>query len=83
MKSNVKLSVMVPSDSAIEHYLWQHPMFTTISDSTESNPTVLFSYEGKIPPLAKISELLAMFEPEQYNISKSETGFFFVVWPSE
>ena len=80
MKSNVKLTIMVPSDSAIEHYLWQHPMFH-IKDETSAS--VCFSYGGVIPPLAKISQLLAMFEPAQYTISKSMTGFSFIVWPNE
>ena len=80
MKSNIKLTIMVPSDSAIEHYLWQHPMFT---QTDESSASVVFSYGGVIPPLAKISQLLAMFELEQYTISKSLTGVSFIVWPSE
>ena len=80
MKSNVKLTIMVPSDSAIEHYLFQHPMFD-IKDETSAS--VYFSYGGAIPPLAKISQLLAMFEPAQYTISKSMTGFSFIVWPNE
>lgn len=78
MKS--KLSIMVPHDSAFEHYLWQHPMFTMTDNSSAS---VVYIYGGVIPPLAKISQLLAMFEPQQYTISKSMTGFSFIVWPSE
>lgn len=79
MKS--KLSIMVPSDSAIESYLSHQPVVYRITE--ESSASVVFSYGGTIPPLAKISQLIAMFEPQQYTISKSMTGFSFIVWPSE
>ena len=75
-----KLSITVPFDSAIERYLWQDPVFA-ITD--KSCALVVYSYGGDIPPLAKISQLLAIFEPEQYTISKSLTGISFIVWPSE
>ena len=78
MKSSIKLTIMVPTDSAIDRYLWLHPMFT-ITD--KSCATVVYSYGGDIPPFAKISQLLVMFEPEQYTISKSLTGISFIVWP--
>ena len=77
MKTNHKLTITIPTDSAIEHYLWQHPMFTQTDNSSD---LVVFSYDGVIPPLAKISQLLAMFEPTEYTISKSTTGISFIVW---
>lgn len=75
------LSIMVPSDSAIESYLSHQPVVYRITQETSAS--VVFSYGGTIPPLAKISQLLVMFEPAQYTISKSMTGFSFIVWPNE
>lgn len=76
MKS--KLSIMVPNDSVIDHYLYEHPSFTMTQNSPES---VVYVYDGYFQPLAEISVLLSKFEPQQYTISKSMTGFLFVVLP--
>lgn len=73
-----KLSITVPSDSAIASYLSQQP--TVYLYFGESNGSEDFSYEGVLPPLAKISQLLAVFTPSEYTISKSTTGFSFIVW---
>lgn len=71
------LSVMVPNGSGICHYLQKH-MFYHLYAKT---PTyVSYEYVGSIPPLAKISQLLAMFEPLEYTISKSTTGISFIIW---
>lgn len=76
-----KLSITVPFDSEIEHYLSQQHVVYRMTDVTSS--TMVFSYDGVMPSLAKISQLLAMFEPAQYTVSKSMTGFSFIVWPNE
>ena len=73
-----KLSIMVPNDSVIDHYLYEHPGFTMTQNLPDS---VVYSYGGYLPPLAEISVLLSKFEPKQYTISKSLTGFSFIVWP--
>lgn len=73
-----KLSIYVPSESAIEQYLSSQQVVYRLTDV--SSATMVFSYDGIIPPLAKISQLLAMFEPLEYTISKSTTGFAFIVW---
>lgn len=73
-----KLSIYVPSESAIEQYLSSQQVVYRLTDVTSA--TMVFSYDGVIPPLAKISQLLAMFEPSEYTISKSTTGFAFIVW---
>lgn len=75
-----KLSIMVPNDSVIDHYLYDHPMFTMTDNSSAS---VVYAYGGYLPPLAEISVLLSKFYPQQYTISKSMTGVSFIVWPSE
>lgn len=74
-----KLSILVPSDSSIEMHLSSLPHLYRVVGKTYAS--VEFSYGGVIPPLAKISELLAMFQPEHYHISKSTTGFSFIVCP--
>lgn len=74
-----KLTILVPSDSTIEMYLSRFPHSYRVVNKTYAS--VEFSYSGVIPPLAKISELLAQFQPEQYHISKSTTGFSFIVCP--
>lgn len=74
-----KFSILVPSGSAIELHLSSLPHLYRVVDKTYASSE--FSYGGVIPPLAKISELLAMFQPEQYHISKSTTGFSFIVCP--
>lgn len=73
-----KLSIYVPSESAIEQYLSSQQVVYRLTDVTSAN--MVFSYDGVTPPLAKISQLLAMFEPSAYTISKSTTGFSFIVW---
>lgn len=73
-----KLSIYVPSESAIEQHLSSQQVVYRLTDVTPA--TMVFSYDGVIPPLAKISQLLAMFEPSEYTISKSTTGFAFIVW---
>lgn len=73
-----KLSITVPSDSAIASYLFQQPVLYPMTEA--ASESVVFSYDGTIPPLAKISQLLAMFSPSEYTISKSTTGFSFIVW---
>lgn len=73
-----KLSIYVPSESAIEQYLSSQQAVYRLIDVTSA--TMVFSYDGVIPPLAKISQLLAMFEPSEYTISKSTTGFAIIVW---
>lgn len=80
MKKESKLTVTVPTDTNIDAYLWTHPMFLKVDDSSES---ACYEYGGFIPPLAKISQLLAMFEPTEYTISRSTTGFSFIVWSNE
>lgn len=72
-----KLSIIVPNDSVIYHYLQKHMFYR----SYEETPTLTsYEYVGSIPPLAKISQLLAMFEPSEYTINKSTTGISFIVW---
>ena len=73
-----KLSIIVPNDSAIEAYLFQQSVLYPITK--ETSDSVVFSYEGVYPPLAKISLLLAMFDPSEYTISKSTTGISFFVF---
>ena len=73
-----KLSILVPSDSAIERHLSNLSHLYRIVRVTSAS--VDFSYVGYLPPLAKISELLAMFEPSEYTISKSTMGVSFIVW---
>lgn len=73
-----KLSITVPSDSAIAAYLLQQPSIYLYFG--ESNDSEDFSYEGILPPLAKISQLLSVFNPSEYTISKSTTGISFIVW---
>lgn len=73
-----KLSINVPSESAIEQYLSSKQVVYRLIDVTYA--TMVFSYDGVIPPLAKISQLIAMFTPSEYTISKSTTGFVFTVW---
>ena len=73
-----KLSIHVPSDSTIGMYLSNIPhLYRIVGRTSES---VEFSYGGMMPPLAKISHLLSMFEPSEYTISKSTTGTSFIVW---
>lgn len=76
-----KLTITVQSDSAMERYLTSLSHTYHVID--ESSESVCFDYVGFVPPLAKISQLLAMFEPELYTINKSMTGFSFIVWPNE
>lgn len=75
-----KLSIMVPNDSVMDHYLYDHPQFTMTENSLDS---VVYIYSGYLQPLAEISVLLSMFELEHYTICKNSTGFSFVVWPSK
>lgn len=75
-----KLSILVPSDSAIDLHLSSLPHLYSAVCKTYASAE--FSYDGVIPPLAKISELLAMFQPDQYHIRKSTTGFSFIVCPN-
>ena len=74
-----KLTIMVPNDSVIDHYLYEHPLFTMTQNSPDS---VVYTYCGIIPPLAKISRLIGMFELKQYIISKGLTGCSFIVLSS-
>lgn len=76
-----KLTITVQRDGAMESYLFSLPHTYHVID--ESSESVCFDYGGFIPPLAKISELLAMFEPAEYTISRSTTGFSFIVWSKE
>lgn len=76
-----KLVIAIPRDGALESYLFSLPHTYHVVD--ESSESVLFEYGGIIPPLAKISELLAMFQPAEYTISRSTTGFSFIVWSKE
>lgn len=80
MKKESKLTVTVPSDTNIDVYLWTNPIFLKVDHSSEM---ACYEYGGLIPPLAKISQLLAMFEPTEYTISRSTKGFFFIVWSNE
>ena len=74
-----KLSIFVPSDSAIELHLSNLPhLYSCIGKKFASTE---FSYDGSIPPLAKTLELLAMFQPEQYTIMRHKTGVSFIVCP--
>lgn len=73
-----KLSIYVPRESAIEQYLSSQQVVYRLTDVTRTN--MVFSYDGVIPPLAKVSQLLAMFQPSEYTISKSTTGFAFIIW---
>ena len=73
-----KLSITVPFNSAIAAYLSQQPFKYLYLG--ESNNQEDFSYEGALPPLAKILQLLAVFNPLEYTISKSTTGISFIVW---
>ena len=76
-----KLTITIQRDGAFESYLFSLPHTYHVID--ESSESVCFEYGGFIPPLAKISELLAMFEPAEYTISRSTTGFSFIVWSKE
>lgn len=76
-----KLTITIQRDGAMESYLFSLPHTYHVID--ESSESVCFEYGGVIPPLAKISELLAMFQPAEYTISKSYTGFSFIVWSKE
>lgn len=73
-----KLSITVPCDSAIQQYLSSQQVVYRLTDVAPHH--MVFSYDGVIPPLAKISQLLAMFQPSEYTISKSTTGTSFIVW---
>lgn len=72
-----KLSIMVPCDSVIDRFLSHQPVAYRITELTSA--FVTFSYFGVIPPLAKISQILAKFEPSEYTISKSTTGISLIV----
>lgn len=72
-----KLLITVPKDSAIAQFLYQQPLVYRVIDLTSTS--VVFSYGGVIPPLAKISLFLSFYEPSEYTIDKSTTGFSFIV----
>lgn len=76
-----KLTITIQRDSSLESYLFSLPHTYHVLD--ESSESVCFEYDGIIPPLAKISELLAMFQPAEYTISKSYTGYSFIVWSND
>lgn len=76
-----KLSIIVPADSAIAHYLSHQPVAYRITEVTSSS--VIFSYLGSIQPLSRISLLITFFDPSEYTIEKSASGFFFIVWSKE
>lgn len=76
-----KLTITIQRDGALESYLFSLPHTYHVID--ESSESVCFDYGGFIPPLAKISELLAMFEPAEYTISRSTIGFSFIVWSKD
>ena len=71
-----KLTIMVPNDSVIDHYLHHHMFYHSYA---ETHTNVSYEYVGSIPPLAKISQLLAMFDPSEYIISKGINGIVFIV----
>ena len=71
----VKLTINVPLDSSMERYLSNLNYYFS-EDSSES---VTYLYTGSLPPLVKITELLALFDPAEYTISKSDAGFSFIV----
>lgn len=73
-----KLTITIQRHGALESYLFSLPHTYHVLE--ESSGSVCFEYGGFIPPLAKISELLAMFDPAEYTISRSTTGFSFIVW---
>lgn len=75
------LTISVPKDNPMADYLSKFRFTYRLVD--ENSASVCFSYGGVVPPLSQISLLLAKFEPEQYTISKSMTGFSFIVWPNE
>lgn len=75
-----KLTITIPRHGTIESYLFSLPHFYTVIE--ESSVSVCFLYDGSIPPLVKISELLALFVPEEYTIRKDSFGFTFIVWPT-
>lgn len=74
-----KLTILVPSDSAIDMHL--SSLSHLYRDVGKRCGSAEFLYDGVIPPLAKISELLAMYHPEEYHIIKSKSGFTFIVCP--
>lgn len=76
-----KLTITIQRDCALESYFFSLPHTYHVID--ESSESVCFVYGGLIPPLAKISELLAMFQPAEYTISKSYTAFSFIVWSND
>lgn len=76
-----KLTITIQRGGALESYLFSFPHTYHFID--ESSESVCFLYGGFIPPLAKISELLAMFDPAEYTISRSTTGFSFIVWSKD
>lgn len=76
-----QLTITIPRDGALESYLFSLPHTYHVID--ESSESVCFLYGGFIPPLAKISQLLAIFEPSEYTISRRTTGFSFIVWSKD
>lgn len=76
-----KLTITIHRDGAMESYLFSLPHIYHVID--ESSESVCFEYGGLLPPLAKISEILAMFQPAEYTISKSYTGFSLIVWSND
>lgn len=76
-----KLTITVHRGGALESYLFSLPHTYHVID--ESFESVCFEYGGIIPPLAKVSKLLAMFQPAEYTISKSYTGYSFIVWSKD
>ena len=73
--TNLKLTITVPSDSSMDRYLFNLNYYF----SEDSSGSVTYLYHGSLPPLVKITELLALFDPAEYIISKSTTGYSFIV----
>lgn len=75
------LLISIPKDSPMADYLYKFHFTYRVVD--ENSASVCFSYSGVVPPLAQISRLIGMFEPEQYTISKSLKDYSLIVWPLE
>ena len=73
--TKLKLTITVPSDSSMDHYLSNLNYYL----SEDSSVSVTYLYHGDLPPLLKITELLALFDPVEYTISKNPTGISFIV----
>lgn len=73
------LTIVVPKESRIAEYLYDFRFVYRVF--SEDSASVTFLYGGSNDALSVITKLLSKFDIEQYTISKSRTGFSFIVWP--